>query len=48
MNSVCEFLIYLKDVKKLATDTIRGYRSMPHTVLRHVDFDIRGNQESLM
>ena len=45
VNSICEFLIYLKEEKKLATDTIRGYRSMLHTVLRHVGFDIRNNED---
>ena len=45
MNSICEFLIFLKEEKKIATNTIRGYRSMLHTVLRHVGFDIRNNED---
>ena len=45
VNSICEFLIFLKRKKKLATGTIRGFKSMLHTVLRHVDFDIRNNQD---
>ena len=45
VNSLCEFFIYLKKVKKYATDSIRGFRSMLHTVLRHIDFNIRDNQD---
>ena len=45
INTVCEFLIYLKEERKMATDTIRGYRSMLQTVLRHLDYDISHNQD---
>ena len=45
INSICEFLIYLKEVKKMATGTIRGYKSMLHTVLRHTGLDVQSNQD---
>ena len=45
LNSLCEFFIFLRRVKKYAVGSIRGFRSMLHTVLRHVNFNISQDQD---
>ena len=45
VNSLCEFFIYLWEVKKLAVSTIKGFRSVLQSVLRHVDFEVSSNQD---
>ena len=34
-DTLCKFFIYLWEVKKLAVSTIKGFRSVLHSVLRH-------------
>ena len=45
INSICEFLIFLFEEKKLAVDTIRCYRSTLHSVLRHTGIKINKNED---
>ena len=42
-NSLCKFFIYLWEVKKLAVGTIKGFRSVLQSVLRHNELDISHN-----
>ena len=45
VNSICKFFIYLWEEKKFAVGTIKGFRSVLQSVLRHVDFDVSTNQD---
>ena len=45
VNSLCEFFIYLWEEKKLAVSTIKGFRSVLQSVLRHVNFEVSSNQD---
>ena len=45
INSICEFFIYLFEVKGLVVNTIRCYRSTLHSVLRHTGLKINRNQD---
>ena len=45
VNSICKFFIYLWEEKKFAVGTIKGFRSVLQSVLRHVDFDVGTNQD---
>ena len=45
INSVCEFLIFLFEEKKLAVSTIQGYRSTLHSVLRHTGLRINSEED---
>ena len=45
VDSVCKFLIYLWEDKKLAVGTIKGFRSVLHSVLRHTGLDIRKDKD---
>ena len=44
-DTICKFLIHLWEDRKLAVGTIRGFRSMLHSVLRHNKIDIKNNQD---
>lgn len=45
VSSICEFLWYLRYKKKLAVPTIKGYRAMLSSVLRHVGLDFSSNKD---
>ena len=45
IDTVCKFLIYLWEDRRLAVSTIKGFRSVLHSVLRHNNIDIRNNQD---
>ena len=45
VNSICKFFIYLWEEKKLAIGTIKGFRSVLQSVLRHVDFNVSNNHD---
>ena len=45
IDTICKFLIFLWEDKKLAVGTIKGYRSVLHSVLRHTNIDIRNSQD---
>ena len=45
IDTVCKFLIYLWEDRRLAVSTIKGFRSVLHSVLRHNGIDIRNNQD---
>ena len=44
-DTICKFFIHLWEVKKLAVGTIKGFRSVLHSVLRHNGMDISHNQD---
>ena len=45
INTICEFLIFLFEVKGLVVSTIRCYRSTLHSVLRHTGLRINKNED---
>ena len=45
INSICEFFIFLFEVKGLVVSTIRCYRSTLHSVLRHTGLRINRNED---
>ena len=45
ISSICEFLIYLFEEKKMAVGTIRGYRCTLHSVLRHNGLRINTDED---
>ena len=45
INNICKFILFLRRKKKFSVQTIKGYRSMLASMLRHLDFDISHNQD---
>ena len=45
VNSLCKFFIHLWEDRKLAVGTIKGFRSVLQSVLRHNNLDISNNQD---
>ena len=45
INDICEFFLYLFEDKNLSVNTIRGYRSSLHTVLRHTGLKINKDED---
>ena len=45
LNSVCEFFIYLWEQKKFSVSTIKVYRAMLQSVLRHSGLDLASNKD---
>ena len=45
INSICEFFIFLFEVKGLVVNTIRCYRSTLHSVLRHTGLRINRDED---
>ena len=45
LNTLCQFFIFLRRVKKYAVGSIKGFRSMLQTVLRHVNINVAQDQD---
>lgn len=45
VDTLCKFFIFLWEEKKLAVGTIKGFRSVLHSVLRHNNINVGQNQD---
>ena len=45
INTICKFFIYLWEERKLSVGTIKGFRSVLHSVLRHTGININHDQD---
>ena len=45
IDTICKFFIFLWEDRKLSVGTIKGFRSVLHSVLRHNEININHNQD---
>ena len=45
VDTICKFFIFLWEERNLSVGTIKGFRSVLHSVLRHNDININHNQD---